>query len=338
MAFEDKGFMGEGTANIAIRDTSDVLGKWERVGNVTLMNIENAPDVKERISLQQGTAGQALDTVYRATPIKVKLEFDTASKAAFAAALAATLISDDNVVAGTASAEPHFAYHDAMIRLENRHTSALVLSTPVAGTGTLYTSDTAGYAIGDTVINLITGTGTILSGDTITYAGDTNLYVVDVGNTGAGPITLKSGLKQALPASAVAMSIRAAIATLSAVTDYTIDSLNNQMIDILSTGVIADGGPVLAAYSYSAATRDTFYGGTPSLRIALEILGVNATDSKGYVVYIGALTIASSTAFDFIGSDFAALSLEGTASIDRYAGSPSFGLPWKASVNEVATA
>lgn len=80
----------------------------------------------------------------------------------------------------------------------------------VKGTGTSYTTDTAGYAIGDTVITLITGSGTILAGDTVTFAGDTTVYVVAVGNTAPGTITLAgNGLKAAIAASAVAMTIGA---------------------------------------------------------------------------------------------------------------------------------
>jgi hypothetical protein len=83
--------------------------------------------------------------------------------------------------------------------------------TSVAGTGTSYTSTTAGFAIGTTVIPLITGSGTILAGDRVTFAGDTNVYSVEVGNTAPGNITLASpGLKKALAASAVAMTIGAA--------------------------------------------------------------------------------------------------------------------------------
>lgn len=78
------------------------------------------------------------------------------------------------------------------------------------GTGASYTTDTAGYAVGATVINLITGTGTTLAGDSVTFAGDTNKYVVQVGNTAPGTITLAApGLLQAIPASATAMTIGA---------------------------------------------------------------------------------------------------------------------------------
>ncbi|MDO8039499.1 P22 phage major capsid protein family protein [Janthinobacterium sp. SUN137] len=76
------------------------------------------------------------------------------------------------------------------------------------GTGTNYTSNTAGYAAGATVVNIITGTGTVLAGDVVSWAGDPNKYVVAVGNTASGPITLAApGLLQAIPAAATAMTI-----------------------------------------------------------------------------------------------------------------------------------
>ena len=76
------------------------------------------------------------------------------------------------------------------------------------GTGASYTTDTAGYAIGATQINLITGTGTALAGDTVTFAGDSNKYVVATGISAPGQITLAApGLLQAIPASATAVTI-----------------------------------------------------------------------------------------------------------------------------------
>lgn len=76
------------------------------------------------------------------------------------------------------------------------------------GTGSAYTTDTSGYAIGDTVITLITGSGTVLAGDVVTFAGDTNKYVVKTGVSAPGAITLAGpGLREAIAASAVAMTI-----------------------------------------------------------------------------------------------------------------------------------
>jgi len=76
------------------------------------------------------------------------------------------------------------------------------------GTGTLYTSSTAGFAVGTTSIPVITGSGTILAGDVITFAGDTNKYVVATGVAAPGTIVLAApGLRQALAASAVALTI-----------------------------------------------------------------------------------------------------------------------------------
>lgn len=67
-------------------------------------------------------------------------------------------------------------------------------------------TNSAGYAVGATVITLASaGTGTILAGDVITFAGDTNKYLVTVGDadvSGGGTITIAApGLRQAIPAS-----------------------------------------------------------------------------------------------------------------------------------------
>ena len=82
------------------------------------------------------------------------------------------------------------------------------VGTITNGTGTSYTSNTDGYAIGATAITLITGSGTVLAGDVVTFAGDTNKYVVATGVAAPGAITLAApGLKQAIPTSATALTV-----------------------------------------------------------------------------------------------------------------------------------
>jgi hypothetical protein len=78
------------------------------------------------------------------------------------------------------------------------------------GTGTGYTSSAAGFAVGTTSIPVITGSGTIVAGDVITFAGDTNKYVVTTGVAAPGTIVIGApGLRQAIPASATALTIGA---------------------------------------------------------------------------------------------------------------------------------
>lgn len=84
------------------------------------------------------------------------------------------------------------------------------MQTFTKGTGTSYTSNNAGYAVGATSITLITGSGTVLAGDVVTFAGDSNKYVVTTGVAAPGAITIAApGLRQAIPASATAMTIGA---------------------------------------------------------------------------------------------------------------------------------
>ena len=80
------------------------------------------------------------------------------------------------------------------------------------GTAASATTDTAGYAVGDTVITLASaGTGTILQGDSITFAGDSEQYNVISGDadvSGGGTITLAApGLRQAIPGSATDITV-----------------------------------------------------------------------------------------------------------------------------------
>lgn len=88
------------------------------------------------------------------------------------------------------------------------------VATHTKGTGASATTNTAGYAVGATVITLASaGTGTIVAGDSVTFAGDTNQYVVASGDadvSNGGTITLAApGLRQAIPASATAITVSA---------------------------------------------------------------------------------------------------------------------------------
>lgn len=86
------------------------------------------------------------------------------------------------------------------------------LRSKVKGTAAGSTTNAAGYAVGATVITLAAaGTGTITAGDVVTFAGDTNKYVVAVGDadvSNGGTITLaKPGLRVAIPAAATAVTL-----------------------------------------------------------------------------------------------------------------------------------
>lgn len=108
------------------------------------------------------------------------------------------------------------------------------------GTGGSYTTDSAGYAVGDTDITLITGTGTVLAGDVVTFAGDTTQYVVNTGVAAPGVIVLQSpGLQIAITTAATAMTIAA---------DHTPNLALHRSAIVLGTRApaLASGGDIAA--------------------------------------------------------------------------------------------
>lgn len=86
------------------------------------------------------------------------------------------------------------------------------VQTFTKGTGASATTNTAGYAVGATTITLASaGTGTVLAGDYVTFAGDANKYLVITGDSdvsNGGSIVISApGLRQAIPASATAITV-----------------------------------------------------------------------------------------------------------------------------------
>ncbi len=87
------------------------------------------------------------------------------------------------------------------------HESAAV-TLQTKGTGSGYTTTSAGFAVGTTQIPLITGTGTINPGDVISFTGDPNQYVVQQGIAAPGTITIGApGLMQAIPPTAAMVTV-----------------------------------------------------------------------------------------------------------------------------------
>lgn len=116
--------------------------------------------------------------------------------------LANLIKANEAATAGTLRQGTLFDLHGFAIK------ESAQIKTATKGTGSGYTSSAAGFAVGSTSIAIITGSGTVLAGDRVTFAGDSNIYIVDTGVAAPGTIVLaKPGLRQAIPASATAMTI-----------------------------------------------------------------------------------------------------------------------------------
>lgn len=231
---------GQTVTNVAITISKSRAAEFGFVGEEQL-GLNNGPGY---MSVQADMIAQGMrslvneiETDIAATYVATSRAFGTAGVTPFASTLTDTansrkILADNGaplsdlqmVIDTTAGAKmltltqltkANEANDDSLLRqgiLSNVHGFAIRESAKAKnvtkGTGTAYTSTTAGFAIGITSIPLITGSGTVLAGDAVTFAGDTNKYIVATGIAAPGTIVLAApGLRKALAASAVAMTI-----------------------------------------------------------------------------------------------------------------------------------
>jgi len=108
------------------------------------------------------------------------------------------------------------------------------------GSGTQYTTDSAGYAIGATSINLITGTGTILAGECVQFGSDPEYYKVQTTLTAGVLVLTAPGLTTAIPAAPTAVVNAGYVVTwVSANKPVGNDTFN--ISTLLSNGIAVSG-------------------------------------------------------------------------------------------------
>lgn len=168
-------------------------------------------------------------------------------------------------------------------------TDLTVQTGQTAGTASGATTDTAGYAIGDSVITLASaGTGTLLIGDVVKIGSDPTEYTLTEGDTdvsGGGNMTVSPVLVQAIPASATAITVVTAANVLNLVQAAS------------GVRVISGAGTtktLTAAESGSVVLFDTAAGQTftlPPAKAGLKYRFVTKTSQTG-----GAYAVLCSTA------------------------------------------
>lgn len=169
----------------------------------------------------------------RATGVAGTIPFATAGNLTSASLARQILVdngaplSDNHLILGTTASSnliglqgnASVAFNDSMMSqgllanqagFQIRESAGIV--TQAAGTAASATTDSAGYAVGATVITLASaGTGTLVAGDVVTFAGDANKYVLVSGDTNVadgGTITLAApGLRVAMSAATKAITV-----------------------------------------------------------------------------------------------------------------------------------
>lgn len=164
-------------------DTGASTG-YVSVGNATVFSIKENAELKERISKQRDTFGQALDAVYIKQPAEITVTIDEASRENLAMALLGTgsVVAAGSPVAVTN--EPITAAHDRAVKLANENVSTVVV-TNTAGTTT--------YVVGtDYTVNARLGLVTALSTGAIT---DAQALHVDYSHTTPAQIVVSGSVQ-----------------------------------------------------------------------------------------------------------------------------------------------
>ncbi len=118
------GFIGKGDLYF----TKETLDDYYKVGNVTKFAIsETEADVKERISRQKDTYGQALDRVTIKKPPKISITIDDFDKDNLAIALRGIVVESSD--SGTVTDEEHTAKINALMKLNHNSVSDVVVKS-----------------------------------------------------------------------------------------------------------------------------------------------------------------------------------------------------------------
>lgn len=167
------------------------------------------------------------------------------------------------------------------------------IQRPTAGDGDSATTGAAGYAVGSTSIaTAAAGTGAILAGDVITFAGDTNKYLVvtgkaDVSSGTAAIVIAEPGLKVALPASAVDITV-VATTTRNIAFPRTALHLVARAPALPQEGDIALDRIMLTDPRSGLAFEVSLYGGYRKIRAEVAMAwGVKATKTQHIATLLG---------------------------------------------------
>lgn len=282
-------------------NTLEPISGFFPLGGTTEFSIKTEFEKTEVEGFDISTYGGNIGVINKPKPAVVSAKGNTLSNDILSICLSADLVESDGFASGSVVDEQHTGFNNQQIILAKRKVSSVVIETPTAGTGTLYTTSGTALPLDSTVIPLIIGSGTVLAGDTVSFAGDTTLYIVKTGVAAPGSITLKEGLKKAIAASATAMTI-AATQTLTVTTEYEqCAAPKNHHIEIKDAVLGIGGAPLLVSYSYEAS-EGSYKWTSGQLPLTVETVGdVQERISGKYgELRIPVATVTASAVINFV--------------------------------------
>jgi len=291
-----EGFLGTGDLYMDRLTAAGVAQGLTLLGNATKFELQALAESKDLVSRKRDTAGQNLASVTRGQPATITITLNEYDKDILAAAFLGDAVTQSGA-GGTVTDEVITAIADKYVEMAHRDISAVTVSRKAGDDAAAWAAATV-YALDAYVIP--TSANAHMYKCTVPGTSDATTepasWPIDGSTVVDGTVTWQDmGL---------------IIAVLD--TDYQLqDRLG--MIKSLSTGSIEDGEQLNIDYTWAAQDGyDISVASTPLVKCRFMLDGKNDVNGKKCIVNVREANVKPSGPIDFLGEDYAELTLEGT--------------------------